>query len=72
MSTSQTDDLKTLQRLWQACNYLSAGMIYLRDNPLLSEPLKPTMTRPRHKNRINAVSSDQPAHMQINKGQARA
>ena len=41
MSTPQMDDLKTLHRLWQACNYLSAGMIYLRDNPLLSEPLKP-------------------------------
>jgi len=26
---------------WRACNYLSVGMIYLRDNPLLREPLKP-------------------------------
>ena len=26
---------------WRACNYLSAGMIYLRANPLLREPLKP-------------------------------
>jgi len=26
---------------WRACNYLAAGMIYLRDNPLLLEPLKP-------------------------------
>ena len=25
---------------WRACNYLSAGMIYLRDNPLLREPLQ--------------------------------
>ncbi len=25
---------------WRACNYLSAGMIYLRANPLLREPLK--------------------------------
>ncbi len=24
---------------WRACNYLSVGMIYLRDNPLLREPL---------------------------------
>ena len=29
------------RRYWRACNYLSAGMIYLRDNPLLREPLKP-------------------------------
>ena len=26
---------------WRACNYLAVGMIYLRDNPLLREPLKP-------------------------------
>src|SRR3954469_8543848 len=24
---------------WRACNYLSVGMIYLKDNPLLREPL---------------------------------
>ena len=32
-------DDKELQRIdawWRACNYLSVGMIYLRDNPLLS------------------------------------
>src|SRR5688572_22153633 len=26
---------------WRACNYLSVGMIYLQDNALLKEPLKP-------------------------------
>jgi hypothetical protein len=26
---------------WRACNYLCAGMIYLRDNPLLRKPLLP-------------------------------
>ena len=26
---------------WRACNYLAVGMIYLRANPLLTEPLKP-------------------------------
>ena len=26
---------------WRACNYLSLGMIYLLDNPLLAEPLRP-------------------------------
>lgn len=34
------DDLKTIDALWRASNYLAAGMIYLRDNPLLREPLK--------------------------------
>lgn len=37
-------DVTELQRIdayWRACNYLAAGMIYLRDNPLLREPLRP-------------------------------
>ncbi len=34
-------ELKGLDGWWRACNYLAAGMIYLRDNPLLREPLKP-------------------------------
>ncbi len=32
---------------WRACNYLCAGMIYLRANPLLREPLKPEHTKNR-------------------------
>ncbi|GBC88602.1 Xylulose-5-phosphate phosphoketolase [bacterium HR13] len=32
--------LKNLISCWKACCYVSAGMIYLRDNPLLKEPLK--------------------------------
>jgi xylulose-5-phosphate/fructose-6-phosphate phosphoketolase len=32
---------------WHACNYLCASMIYLRDNPLLREPLKPEHTKNR-------------------------
>jgi xylulose-5-phosphate/fructose-6-phosphate phosphoketolase len=35
------DDLHKIQAYWRACNYLAVGMIYLRDNPLLKEPLKP-------------------------------
>ena len=34
-------ELATLHAYWRACNYLAAGMIYLKDNPLLKEPLKP-------------------------------
>ena len=33
-------DLTKLHAYWRACNYLAAGMIYLRDNPLLRKPLK--------------------------------
>jgi xylulose-5-phosphate/fructose-6-phosphate phosphoketolase len=36
-----SDELNKINAYWRACNYLSAGMIYLRANPLLREPLKP-------------------------------
>jgi|GEM_PF-3541168 len=32
--------LKKLDAWWRASNYLSAGQLYLLDNPLLREPLK--------------------------------
>lgn len=35
------DQLDAIHAYWRACNYLAAGMIYLRDNPLLRETLKP-------------------------------
>jgi xylulose-5-phosphate/fructose-6-phosphate phosphoketolase len=35
------DELQRTQRYWEASLYISAAMIYLRDNPLLREPLKP-------------------------------
>ncbi len=37
-----TDDmLRRIDAYWRAANYLSAGQLYLLDNPLLREPLKP-------------------------------
>ncbi|SIT47279.1 putative phosphoketolase 1 [Paraburkholderia ribeironis] len=39
--TLDPETLRKMDRYWRACNYLSVGMIYLRDNPLLREPLKP-------------------------------
>jgi xylulose-5-phosphate/fructose-6-phosphate phosphoketolase len=33
------DELHDLDAYWRACNYLALGMLYLRDNPLLREPL---------------------------------
>jgi xylulose-5-phosphate/fructose-6-phosphate phosphoketolase len=36
-----TDELRKIGAYWRACNYLAVGMIYLRDNPLLRDPLKP-------------------------------
>ncbi|MBK5913480.1 phosphoketolase [Rhodocyclus purpureus] len=34
-------ELAGIDAFWRACNYLAAGMIYLQDNPLLQEPLRP-------------------------------
>jgi xylulose-5-phosphate/fructose-6-phosphate phosphoketolase len=34
------DELRKVNAYWRACNYLSAGMLYLCSNPLLREPLK--------------------------------
>jgi xylulose-5-phosphate/fructose-6-phosphate phosphoketolase len=33
-------ELEAMHAYWRACNYLSVGMIYLKDNPLLREPLQ--------------------------------
>ncbi len=34
-------ELELMDAYWRACNYLSVGMIYLKDNPLLRRPLEP-------------------------------
>ena len=38
--TLNSEELGKIDAYWRACNYLAIGMIYLRDNPLLKEPLK--------------------------------
>jgi xylulose-5-phosphate/fructose-6-phosphate phosphoketolase len=40
-------DLDLLNAYWRAANYLSVGQIYLLDNPLLREPLRPEHIKPR-------------------------
>ena len=47
MSTKQTlqgplsqDELRRMNDYWHASLYLCVGMLYLKDNPLLKEPLK--------------------------------
>lgn len=44
-SSQETDllsdrELKDIDAYWRACNYLAACMIYLKENPLLREPLE--------------------------------
>src|SRR5216684_4507097 len=46
-SQSSASDLDLLDRYWRAANYLSVGQIYLLDNPLLHEPLRPEHIKPR-------------------------
>jgi len=45
MSVSESFD--SLDAYWRAANYLSVGQIYLLDNPLLREPLRPEHIKPR-------------------------
>jgi xylulose-5-phosphate/fructose-6-phosphate phosphoketolase len=40
-------DLESIDAWWRAANYLTVGQIYLRDNPLLREPLRPEHIKPR-------------------------
>src|SRR4026209_1657213 len=40
-------ELRCLDAYWRAANYLSVGQIYLLDNPLLREPLRPEHVKPR-------------------------
>ena len=41
------DELRRIDAYWRASLYLSLGMLYLKENPLLREPLKVEQTKPR-------------------------
>jgi xylulose-5-phosphate/fructose-6-phosphate phosphoketolase len=40
-------ELENIHAWWRAADYLSVGQIYLLDNPLLREPLRPEHVKPR-------------------------
>lgn len=46
-TTATESELAAMDRYWRAANYLSVGQIYLMDNPMLAEPLKPDHVKPR-------------------------
>jgi xylulose-5-phosphate/fructose-6-phosphate phosphoketolase len=46
-SPLDADELRLIDAYWRAANYLSVGQIYLMDNPLLGEPLRPEHIKPR-------------------------
>jgi xylulose-5-phosphate/fructose-6-phosphate phosphoketolase len=47
MATLTHEQLHDMHAYWEASNYLAAAQIYLRDNPLLREPLRPEHIKPR-------------------------
>ena len=47
MGPLSVDELRRIDAYWRAANYLAVGQIYLLDNPLLREPLKPEHVKPR-------------------------
>jgi xylulose-5-phosphate/fructose-6-phosphate phosphoketolase len=42
-----SEELRKIDAYWRASLYLSLGMLYLKENPLLREPLKIEQTKPR-------------------------
>src|SRR5260221_4274242 len=46
-ATLSSDELRKIDAYWRASLYLCMGMLYLKDNPLLREPLKLEHTKPR-------------------------
>jgi len=47
LSAPDDAELRLIDAYWRAANYLSVGQIYLLDNPLLREPLRPEHIKPR-------------------------
>jgi xylulose-5-phosphate/fructose-6-phosphate phosphoketolase len=43
----RSEQLASLDAYWRAANYLTIGQIYLQENPLLREPLRPEHIKPR-------------------------
>ena len=43
----RNDALRLIDAYWRAANYLTVGQIYLQENPLLYEPLRPEHIKPR-------------------------
>jgi xylulose-5-phosphate/fructose-6-phosphate phosphoketolase len=41
------EELDGIEAYWRAANYLTIGQIYLKDSPLLREPLRAEHIKPR-------------------------
>ena len=47
MTKIENERIELINRYWQAANYLGAAQLYLWDNPLVREKLKPSHIKPR-------------------------
>src|SRR5436189_6483763 len=47
MTPDDPASLVAIDAYWRAANYLTVGQIYLQENPLLREPLRPEQFKPR-------------------------
>src|SRR5258708_24138710 len=47
MSNIKQDRFNVMQKYWNAMIFLTIGQIFLQDNPLLREPLRPAHIKPR-------------------------
>src|ERR1041384_1197995 len=47
MEPLSPEQLRNIHAWWRAANYLTVGQIYLRENPLLREPLRAEHIKPR-------------------------
>ncbi|HEX8942895.1 MAG TPA: phosphoketolase family protein [Gemmatimonadaceae bacterium] len=47
VAVAPDERIQLMHRYWMAANYLAVGQIFLQDNPLLREPLRPEHIKPR-------------------------
>jgi len=47
IAVAPDERMQALHRYWMAANYLAVGQIFLLDNPLLRQPLRPEHIKPR-------------------------
>jgi xylulose-5-phosphate/fructose-6-phosphate phosphoketolase len=47
VAVAPDEHMQLMHRYWRAANYLAVGQIFLQDNPLLREPLRPEHIKPR-------------------------
>jgi len=61
------DEARRIDAYWRACLYLAAGMIYLRDNPLLRQPLQAAHVKERLLGHWGASSALSFAYVHLNR-----